>query len=194
MGLYSSRVCQLASADDADPHAGLPVVWVECRRASLDERPVAHRLGDPPVSGAAADDGVFVAQCVCGGGVCDTSVAGGIGGVGGGTQGCAQRAVFHADAVGVHALRARTVERRASRVECRNQQFGSRPSTLDPQLLSGFGVFCVGFAVQADAGDGAVRAAIAGLLAIGTSDEWRVAGDKIPNSCSSTFNSQPIYC
>ena len=59
-------------------------------------------------------------------------------------------------------------------------------------LLSGAVVFCVGFDVQADAGDSAVRAAAAGLLAVGTSDEWRVAGDKIRNSCSSTLNPQPL--
>ena len=99
-----SVVCQLASADDDVPHAGLPVVWIECRRTSFDQCPSPYGNGDPAVSGAAADDGVPVAQRVCGGGVCDSSVAGGIGGVGGGTQGCAQRTVFHADALGVHAL------------------------------------------------------------------------------------------
>ena len=47
---------QLASADDAVPHAGLPVVWAECRRASFHQCPAAHGNGDPAVSGAAADD------------------------------------------------------------------------------------------------------------------------------------------
>ena len=52
---------------------------------------------------------------------------------------------------------------------------GLHPVTRHPPpvtfLLSSAVVFCVGFAVQADAGDAAVRAAIAGLLAVGTSDE-----------------------
>ena len=45
-----------------------------------------------------------MAERVGGGGVCDSSAAGGVGGVGGRAQGCAQRAVFHADALGVHTI------------------------------------------------------------------------------------------
>jgi hypothetical protein len=70
-----------------------------------------------------------------------------------------------------------TVESRGSRVESTSSSSprplgaatGAKPkdSTLDSRLWSGAVVFCVGSDVQADAGDAAVGAAAAGLLAAG---------------------------
>jgi len=65
----------------------------------------------------------------------------------------------------VFALLHRTKE---SRVECRKQQSGSRPSTLEPRLLLGTGVFCPELDEQAHGSDSSLCAAAAGLLAFGS--------------------------
>ena len=154
LGVHPHLFLQLAPADLGFPHAGLPVLRIEPRRPSFHQYPASYDDDDSALPDSAADDGVSVAQRVCGGGVCDSSVAGGIRGVGGGTQGCAQRTVLHADHRGICAVCPKTVEGRGSRVEGTSRS-GLRPSILDPRLLSGAVVFCAGFDVQADAGNAA---------------------------------------
>ena len=118
------------------PYAGLPVLRIKPRRTSSYQCPAPHGDGDPAFPGAAADDWRALAQRVCGGGVCDSSVAGGIGGVGGGTQGRAQRHIFHADHRGVCAVCPKTVESRESRVETQTASaLDPRPWTLDYYLV-----------------------------------------------------------
>ena len=67
--------------------------------------------GHPAVPGVAKDDGRPLAECFCGGAVCDSSVAGGIGGVGGGTQGRVEWGVFHADSLGAYVWYVRDPRR-----------------------------------------------------------------------------------
>ena len=158
MGLHSYRRVQLATADDDVPHAGLPTLWAESGRASSDECAAAHRLSDCAVSGPAANDGIVVAGRVRGGGICDSSAARGIRGLGGGTQGRAERPVLHADPLGVHTIRPEADAKREP---------GAGPGRLVPKLrlLSGAVALFVGLDVQADAGDVALCPAAAGPLA-----------------------------
>ena len=86
-----------------------------------------------------------MAQRVCGGGVCDSSVAGGIGGLGRRAQGRFERVFFHADARGLRPLCA--------------------PPALDGPLWRRGAVLRPGTAVQEHAGDDALRPPAAGLLA-----------------------------
>src|SRR5208282_3786426 len=75
--------------------------------------------------------------------------------------------VLHAGHRGFCPLCPKLAESQESRVEGTSSS-NSRPSTFDPRLLSGAVVLCVGPDVQADAGDVAVRIAVAGLLAAET--------------------------
>ena len=75
------------------------------RRASPDQRPAARRHRDPAVPGSLADDRRSLAQRLRGGRVRHPSVAGGIGGLGGGAEGRPERAVLHADPGGLRRLR-----------------------------------------------------------------------------------------
>ena len=96
-----------------------------------------------------------MAQRVCGGGVRGASVAGGVGGVGVGAQGCVERVVFHADAVGLCAACGRaesTINTESQKSLC---------------TAAGFGVFCAGPDGQEHGGDAAVCVVAAGLLAAG---------------------------
>ena len=95
-------------------------------RASSDQRPAPCRDCHPAVPGAAEDDRGAVAERLRGGGVCHSSVAGGIGGVGDGTQGCVERVVFHADPVGV------------CRAMPRSREPGARSGELEAGVLFRF--------------------------------------------------------
>ena len=144
-GIHSWECRKLGSADDDFTHAGLPVVRAECQRTSFDECAAARDDGDSAVFGIAADDRRPVAERLRGGGVCHSSAAGGIGGVGDGTQGRVERVVFHADTLGICALCA--------------------PTAIAGSLLDGDVVLGLGPDVQGDAGDTAVGIVAAGLLA-----------------------------
>ena len=76
LGLHHHPCQQLASADLALAHAGLPALRTARRRTPPDQRPAARRHGDPAVSGPAADDGRSVAQRLGGGRVCRPSACG----------------------------------------------------------------------------------------------------------------------
>ena len=96
--------------DDDVAHAGLPVLRFTRRWPSFDQSPAPCGNCHSPVSDFATDDSRPVAQRFCGGGVCHPSAAGGIRGLGGGTQGCFERTVLHAYDRGLCALRARRDE------------------------------------------------------------------------------------
>jgi len=68
--------------------------------------------------------------------------------MGGGTQGCAERPVLHANPLGVHALRTGKAERRAPRADAAGWSLN-----LDYCLVAV--VLCVGPDVQTDGGDAA---------------------------------------
>src|SRR5207249_3538883 len=104
VGIDDRTFFQLASADVAVTHDGLPVLWTEARPASSGQREFSHHQFGAAVIGVAADDGRVVAQRGGGGAVCVASVACGIGGVGGGTQRRSQHAVLDADTVDVCAV------------------------------------------------------------------------------------------
>src|SRR5208282_5269063 len=136
----------LPPADHDLSDVELSTSWTTARRISSGERPAPHPLGDCALPDAAADDGVPVAQRVCGGGLCHSSAAGGIGGVGGGAKGCVERVVFHADALGLCALRS--------------------GYAFDGPLPWRGGSFRPWPAVQAQPGDLAICIVAAGLLAV----------------------------
>ena len=134
--------------DLALAHAGLPTVWPEARRPSSHQRALARRRGRAPVAGLAADDRGTLAQRLGGGGFRHSSPAGRIGRLGGGAQGRVERPVLHVDPLALRPLRR-------------------APGIVGPILVGG-GLVCIGVDGQADAGDAAVCAPLAGLLAAGT--------------------------
>ena len=91
MGLLEPGVLELAPPDGVVPHVGPPTVRFEALGASFDQCAAARRQRGAGLSVAAPDDRRAVAECVGGGVVCRAPAARGIGGLGGGTQGCAQR-------------------------------------------------------------------------------------------------------
>ena len=101
LGVHACTGRPLGSADHDFPHAGLPVLRARSLGASSDECPAPCGFGDAAVSAAAGDDLGLLAQRVCGGGLCRASAARGIGGLDHGAEGCAERAVLSADAVGL---------------------------------------------------------------------------------------------
>src|ERR1035437_420436 len=148
---FSDDLCQqLASADVAVTHARRGIVWFRAVRAAFDERAFARRQHGAVVSVIETIDGRALAERLCGGTVWIASVACGIGGVGVGTQGRVERIVFHADAADVCAVRG-VVQSPKSKVQSllRTVAVAVRLRPVE----------------QADAGDVAVRAVTAGLLA-----------------------------
>ena len=122
-------------------HAGNwhPVTWLshaldcqivrqEPRRLSPGQSGISHREHAAAVYRAAKDDANRVAQRAGGGLVRLASGARPVGGLDFGTQGHVKRFFHAADIVGVCAIRAKTVERRWSRVE------GPAVPSLNPRL------------------------------------------------------------
>src|SRR5664280_2844206 len=95
---------------------------------------------------------------VRGGGVCRSSAAGGIGGMGGGAQGRVEWIVLHVDAADVCAVCGAV----------QGPEFNSARAGVQGLLWSGPVVFRAGADEQADAGDGTVCVVVAGLVAAGT--------------------------
>ena len=168
LGLPERIRCQLASADVDFAHAGLPIIRFESGRPPSDQSAFPRGEYVAAVPLVEPIDRRFVAQRVRGGLVRLAPVARRVGGVGGGTQGCVERFLLDADPHHVHALCAKTVEGRRSRVECGRYNSGSRLSTLDPRLSSSIVVLRVRADVQTDGGDAALRPAPAGFLADST--------------------------
>ena len=110
----------------------------------------ARRRGDRAVPGVAADDGRTLAQRLRGGRVRRPSLARRIGGLGGRTQGRAQRPLLHAYVVGLCRLRP--------------------PACLSRSLRGRVRAVRLGADGQADAGNAAAGAVAVGLLAAGTHD------------------------
>ncbi len=142
-------------------HAGNwhPLTWLshmlDCQLYGL--KPGGHHLTNVLLHAAAAvllflalrrmTRGTL-AQRVGGGGLRDSSPEGRIGRLGGRAEGRLERAVLHADPLVLRPLRR-------------------APGIVGPVLV-GAGLVCPGVDGQADAGDVAVCAALAGLLAAGT--------------------------
>ena len=82
----------LGAADVVVAHAGLPALRFESLGTSSDQCAAARRQHRAGLSVAATDDRGDVAEPVGGGVVWVASAACGIGGLGGGTQGCAEHA------------------------------------------------------------------------------------------------------
>ena len=117
----------------------------------------------------------IMAQCFCRGGVCDSSAACGVGGVGVRAQGRVERVVLHADTVDVCAVCTRCDEWRVAKDKHNSRHCRTRIVTRHPSpvtfLRFGPVVFRAGFDEQANAGDAAVSAAVAGLLAARKGDK-----------------------
>ena len=126
-------------------HAGLSTLRLGSRWASLNQRADSRRDRHTALPGLATNDWRALAQRLRGGGFCDPSLARGIGRVGVGTQGCAQRLILHADNWSVRAL-------------CAWRMVGH-------PLRACHHPVCVRSHVQTNAGYHAIGAAAAGLLA-----------------------------
>ena len=120
------------------------MVWVEGGRPPFHKCPPAHHCGDPSFSCAAKHDRCALAKRFCSSSVRYSPLACGIGRLGGGTQGRAERCFLYVNPAGVRPLRARAVDR--------------------PLFDGGIRV-CPWSDVQTNAGDAAVRAFAPGLLA-----------------------------
>ena len=137
-----------------------------------------HGDDSPAVLGSVADDGRSLAQCVCGGCVCRSSVARGVGRLGVPTERRSQRSVLDADVAGLWLVRPVCWRRPASgdrqvlHFGRSNRSSGFAVSYLvsvaDVRALSvGRLALRHGTDGQAGAGDAAVCAAVVGLLAAG---------------------------
>ena len=107
---------QLASLDGVVPYAGLPAFRVETVGTSSDQRVAPcpqHRAG---FSAAAQPDRRGLAEPAGGGAVWGAPAACGIGGLGGGTQGCVERILWLLSLLFLRALRAKAVGSRKSKV------------------------------------------------------------------------------
>ena len=101
MGVHQHSCQQLASGDLAVAHAGLPALRREAGGTPPHQPALSRRQRGAAVRFAQAPDGRVLAQCLGGGALCPAPAACGIGGLGVGAQGCAERVLLHADAVGV---------------------------------------------------------------------------------------------
>ena len=144
MGVHPCPCRQLASGDMDFSYARLPVLWFEPGWTSSHQCSAPHRDDDPALPGSATDDWLVLAERICGGGFCHSSLARGIGRVGSGAKRCAQRPVLHAGRLGVRPLCA--------------------PAIAGP-LRTRAAVVCRRPHVQADPGHPALRAVAARLLA-----------------------------
>ena len=91
MGVWTVWGGLLAPADLAFVDVGREPLWPGSRWVSLHECGVARRQQRVALPVAPVVDGGVVAERGRGGAVCPASAAGGVGGLGDGTQGCAQR-------------------------------------------------------------------------------------------------------
>src|ERR1019366_410744 len=145
LGVYLWSNWSLASPNVALTYVGLPALRAERLRPSHDQSSVPYRHGHSTVSCAAADDRRFVAQRICSDGICHPSVAGGVSGVGVGTQRRVERVFLYANPWSLCALCAQ------SAIVC---------------SLCNCGVaFCLGAFVKKYACDTAVCIITVGLLA-----------------------------
>ena len=126
------------------------------RRFSCLERAAAFFI-------AQKNDAGVLAQRAGGGTVCLASPARGIGGVGGGAQGCVEHIFLDADVVGVGEIRAgrKNIEHPTSNIQ------------QSMVLLVGGILFRAGADGETDGRDAAIRAVAAGLLAVKTIHDSR---------------------
>ena len=147
VGLHPQSECELDPLDLALADGRLPALRFARWRTPSDQRDAARRHGDAAVPRPATHDRPPVAERLRGSPVRRASPAGGVGGLGNGTQGRPQWNLLHADAVGLSRLRAWAVLACPIRIADRS--------------------VCPGTDGQADARDAPLRAAIVGLLAAG---------------------------
>src|ERR1035438_10321961 len=100
LGLQNRLYGQLASGDVVVAHGGCAMLRSQSRRASPDERAASGGQLGAPVPPAAALDGCSLAQRLRRGLVCPAPLARGISSLDCGTQGCSQRVLLHAHALG----------------------------------------------------------------------------------------------
>ena len=130
------------------PHARLPGLRSRAGRSSSHQRTVARRHSRPAIPRPPPNDPSFVAQRFRRGSVCAAPAAGRIGGLGHRAKGPSQRIVLHARTRGLRLVRASSFLPRL------------------PRSVHGCDrLLCARSDGQADAGNAAICALIAGLLA-----------------------------
>ncbi len=157
---------QLASADRALPHAGLPFVRLEGRRTSFHQLAPPCCQHRPSVSGPEPDDGSQVALRPGVGPFWLASAARGISGLDRGAKGCLEHVLLHGHPLGLCHLRSavptpnpKLRDRGPKLRRPRPEVKGLAPLSPVPRLLR------LGADEQAHAGDHAVRAVAPRLLA-----------------------------
>ncbi len=154
MGFHDLLRQQLASANVALAHTRLRDLRVEASWTPSHEPAAAHRQLRAGVSRPEPYDPRNLAKRGCGSVICLASVACGIRGVGGRTEGCVERVFLAADTGGVHKVRRRVQ--------------GPNPrAKIQCLVRGGVAFFRAGFDEQAHARDLAWRFAAAGFLATG---------------------------
>src|SRR5436190_16061032 len=96
---------QLASTDMDVPHVGLSTLRDEGGGTPRDECGISYREYGAGVYSPAGNDRSAVEECAGGRVVCAASVTRGIGCVGGGEEGCAQRVFWTANVAGLYEIR-----------------------------------------------------------------------------------------
>src|ERR1700677_2503981 len=150
LGIYDGTRKQLASLDVAVTRAGLPGLRAETRRPASDERPDSYHEHPVAVLRFAEYHRHDLAQRVCGRAVCVASNPCGIRRMDFRAQRRPERLLLAAHHAGLCALHATA----------------QKPKLEIENLLRVVAtLFRFGFDEQADGGDAAIRAAVAGLLA-----------------------------
>ena len=165
MGFHPHTSRSLGADSNHLPPARLHGIRTVARWTPSDQCAVSCSEFHPSIPGVATDDRGTLAECFCGSGVCHPPLASGIGSLGLGAGGRDKRLLFHADAVGLHALRAKQKITQHSRPPWQHCGGGT---TLSHQLHTGLGFLRSGPVVQDHVGDAAVCVAAAGLLAFKT--------------------------
>lgn len=104
MGVHLDRRGELVSRDQDFRTGGLRVIRVGRRLAPPNERLAAWHRGVASIRVPEPGDAAEVAERICGGGVCDSSTACGIRGMGGGTERRAVRGVLVCGFVGLRLV------------------------------------------------------------------------------------------
>src|SRR5581483_7802744 len=151
VGIREFREFQLAPAYVDFAHGGLRDFWIAGVGASSDKPRFARAEHVAGLPGFAADDERDVEEFRGGGVVRGASLAGGISGVGGGTEGGVECVCFFAYA----SVLCRTPKMRSAECVVRNVESGFGRVEM---VRCSTGIFCAGPHEQTDGGDAAICA------------------------------------
>ena len=109
MGFHPHSFHELASGDDYLAHARLPVIRVKGGVASFYKCVAAFNRYPASLSSVTTNDSGALAERLCSGGICYSSIEGGVGGVDSRAKGCLKRRLFYVNTTGVRPLRASAI-------------------------------------------------------------------------------------